>query len=199
MAKRACFDCATGVRRALNSLPLCGARWCGLRWDTIGARPTPPQVRSGDTIREFLQVVASKSAMAKTVHNFVYQVVRVQRTWRQYTTIMRAQLGVFSVQFDRSLKTKKTPDLFFTDDERKVRREGGMREDGSWLCRGEMGGGRGRGRGSEGSVCQCESQVAHGAYCPSGAHTHADLHVSHQLGAAQCSREGHTSGPKRGQ
>ena len=47
---------------------------------------------------------AEKTAMAKTVHNFIYQVVRLQRAWRRYGTIVTAQLGCWLRQFELLLR-----------------------------------------------------------------------------------------------
>ena len=77
------------------------------------------KVRSGDTIRQFLEHVKSQAAMTKLIHNFVYMVVKLQRAWRRHASIIHSQLGIFAVQFDRVLETKKNPLLFLTDDQRK--------------------------------------------------------------------------------
>lgn len=78
------------------------------------------KVRSGDTLRAFLADVREKSRMRKAVHNFVYHAVKLQRAWRRYASIIRAQLGLLTVQFDRLLSTKKTPDLFLSEAEKRL-------------------------------------------------------------------------------
>ena len=78
------------------------------------------KVRSMDTIREFLTVVSGKSTMQRHVHNFLYKVIRVQRLWRRYATIIAAQLGIFSIQFERQLHTRKSANLHLTADEHKA-------------------------------------------------------------------------------
>lgn len=40
-------------------------------------------MRSGDALREFLSMVANKSSMAKTIHHFIYCVIKVQRCWQK--------------------------------------------------------------------------------------------------------------------
>ena len=111
---------AKALRKGLEQLNRsmgCLRKNCGifaLRWKIRN------KVRSGDTIRSFLRYTATKSGMAKTIHNFIYQVIRLQRAWRYYTSIMRAQLGVFSLQFDKLLHTKKSPDRFLNAGEKSL-------------------------------------------------------------------------------
>ena len=79
------------------------------------------KVRCGDTVRTFLQDVAGKSSMGKIIHNFIYQVVRLQRAFRRYASIIHAQLGILSLQFDDVLKSKNSrPDLFLNDEQKKM-------------------------------------------------------------------------------
>ena len=75
--------------------------------------------RSADMIQEFLSVVSGKSKMQRTVHNFVHKVIKVQRKWRRYATIIAAQLGVFLLQFDKLLRAKRSADMHLTADEHK--------------------------------------------------------------------------------
>ena len=75
--------------------------------------------RSADMIQEFLSVVSGKSMMQRTVHNFVHKVIKVQRKWRRYATIIAAQLGVFLLQFDKLLRAKRSADMHLTADEHK--------------------------------------------------------------------------------
>ncbi len=77
------------------------------------------KVRSMDTIRAFLIDVSGKSSMARTVHNFLHKVIKVQRKWRRYATIIAAQLGLFSIQFDKLLHSKRSAELHLTPDEHK--------------------------------------------------------------------------------
>ena len=76
-------------------------------------------MRSMDTIHEFLSVVAGKSQMSKTIHNFIYHVIKVQRAWKRHSTIVAAQLGIFALQFDTTVKSRKSPDQFLTPAEHK--------------------------------------------------------------------------------
>ena len=75
--------------------------------------------RSADMIQEFLSVVSGKSKMQRTVHNFVHKVIKVQRKWRRYATIIAAQLGLFVLQFDKLLRAKRSADMHLTADEHK--------------------------------------------------------------------------------
>jgi len=78
------------------------------------------KVRSGDALREFLTIVSKKSSMAKTIHHFIYCVIKVQRCWKKHAAIISAQLGIFAVQFDLLVKTKKSADLHMNDAERRA-------------------------------------------------------------------------------
>ena len=52
------------------------------------------KVRAGDTLRLFFQHVTAQGKFGKTLHNFIYMVVKLQRAWRRYISIIHAQLGV---------------------------------------------------------------------------------------------------------
>ena len=75
--------------------------------------------RSMDTIREFLEVVTGKSSIQRKVHEFLYKVIKIQRKWRRFATIIAAQLGIFSLQFSNLLREKKSAEMHLTAEEHK--------------------------------------------------------------------------------
>ena len=72
--------------------------------------PTVVKVRSADVLREFIGACAKKAGVARTIKNFIYKSIFVQRLWRTYRQILNSQLGILVLQFDKLVRTKKTVD-----------------------------------------------------------------------------------------
>ena len=77
------------------------------------------KVRAGDTLRLFLTDTVRQGAFGKTLHNFIYQVVKLQRVAR-YISIIHAQLGVFATQFDHLLGRSAAQTMFLSDVDKRV-------------------------------------------------------------------------------
>ena len=78
------------------------------------------KVRAGDALREFLGAVKQKSKFTKAMHNYIWQVIRVQRAWKRHASLIRAQLGLFAVQFDAHVKTKRSVEQFLSESQRRI-------------------------------------------------------------------------------
>jgi len=76
--------------------------------------------RAAECIRSFVEGIATKGMLVKSIRNYLYKVAFIQRGFRHFKRGLDAQLGCITIQFDRYARSKASVEQFLTPDAYKL-------------------------------------------------------------------------------